>query len=145
MKQKHPKVGAGAVIIKDGKTLLAKRKGSHSSGMWGSFGGHVKFGETPIEAAKREAKEELGIEIDNFTFISCANLIKGDKHFLDISFMAEIISGKPTIQEPHRIEEIGWYPLDDLPTPLFEPVKIVLESLKTGKRYFEIKDIDERI
>lgn len=143
MDQNYPKIGAGAIIINDGKILLAKRKGSHNSGKWGSFGGHVKFGETPIEAAKREAKEELGIEIDNFTFATCMNLIIEDRHFLDISFIAELISGEPKIQEPHRIEEIRWFPLDDLPIPLFEPVRVVLESLKTGKNYFEIKDVDE--
>lgn len=139
MQQNHPKVGAGAVIINDGKVLLAKRKGSHGSGMWGSIGGHVKFGETPIEASKREAMEELGIEISNFTFVTCMNLIKEGKHYLDISFIAEVISGEPKIQELDRIEEIGWYSLDDLPSPLFEPVKVVLESLKTGENYFEIR------
>ena len=54
------KVGAGVVILKDGKTLLLKRKGSHSADCWGSAGGHVEFGETPAEAVKREAREELG-------------------------------------------------------------------------------------
>lgn len=138
--QSYPQIGAGAIIIKDGKTLLAKRKGSHGSGMWGSIGGHVKFGETPTDAVKREAMEELGIKIDNLQFVTCMNLLKENKHYLDITFTAEIISGESKIQEPHRIEETAWFPLDNLPTPLFEPVRIALESLRTGKNYFEIKD-----
>jgi len=107
LKLENPKVGAGVVIIKDGMTLLAKRKGSHSEGMWGSMGGHVEFGETPIETVKREAREELGIEIGNIKFVTCANLIREGKHYIDISFTAEIISGEPTIMEPHAIESIG--------------------------------------
>lgn len=134
-----PKVGAGVVIIKDGMTLLAKRKGAHGAGTWGSMGGHVEFGETPIEAVQREAKEELGIEIGNVQFASCMNLLRDGKHYVDVSFIAEIISGDPTIQEPDRIEEIGWYPLEQLPSPLFEPVRIVLEAIKTGDRYFEVR------
>lgn len=133
------KVGAGVVIIKDGKTLLAKRKGAHGAGMWGSMGGHVEFGESPMETCIREAREELGIEIGNLVFVTCMNLLREGKHYLDVSFTAELISGEPTIQEPERIEEIGWYPLDDLPVPLFEPVRAVLEALKTGEKYFEVR------
>lgn len=140
--ENSPKVGAGVVILRDGKTLLAKRKGSHGSGMWGTMGGHVEFGETPMEAAKREALEELGIEIGNLQFVSCLNLIREGKHYLDCSFTAELISGEPTIKEPDKIEEIGWYPVDALPSPLFEPVRVVLEGLKTGQQYFELKDGD---
>lgn len=106
--------------------------------MWGSMGGHVEFGETPIEAVKREAKEELDIEIGDLKFLTCTNLIKGEKHYLDIMFTAELVSGVPTIMEPDKIETIGWYPLDQLPSPLFEPIKIALEAVRTGQSYFEI-------
>lgn len=135
------KVGAGVVIIKDGKTLLAKRKGAHGSGMWGSMGGHVDFGESPIETVKREAMEELGVEIGNIEFAMCMNMIKDGKHYLDVSFTAEIVSGKPTIGEPEKIETIGWFSLDKLPSPLFPPVQAVLEAIKTDKKYFEVKEI----
>ena len=117
MQNKHPKVGAGAVIIEDGKILLAKRKGAHAQGFWGTVGGHVEFGESPVETTKREAKEELGIEIGNLKFASCLNLIKYGKHYVDISFTAEIISGVPKIMEPEKIEEIGWFDLENLPSP----------------------------
>jgi len=134
-----PKIGAGVVVIQDGMTLLAKRKGAHGEGMWGSMGGHVEFGESPVETVMREAKEELGINIGNVRFVSCTNMIKDGKHYLDVSFVAELISGEPKIQEPDRIEAIGWYPLSNLPQPLFDPVRIVLESLKTGEHYFEVR------
>lgn len=137
-KTKEIKVGAGAVIIRDGKTFLAKRRGSFHAGMWGSFGGYVEFGENPTETVVREAKEELGIELKNIQFASCANFIIGHLHYIDISFVAELKSGDPVIMEPERIEEIGWFSLDNLPTPLFEPVEVVLTSLREGKYYFEI-------
>lgn len=135
-----PKIGAGVVIIQNGRTLLAKRKGNHGTGMWGSMGGHVEFGETPREAVIREAKEELGVEIGKVEFAMCMNMIKGEKHYLDVSFTAEIVSGEPTIQEPDKIESLGWYLLDNLPSPLFPPVAAVLEAKKTEKRYFEVKE-----
>ncbi|MBI4276596.1 NUDIX domain-containing protein [Candidatus Uhrbacteria bacterium] len=138
--EKHIKVGAGVVIIKDGKTLLAKRKGSHAEGTWGSLGGHVEFGESPIEAVKREAREELGIELKNVTFASCTNMMKYGTQYLDVSFTAEIASGEPRICDAERIKSIGWYPLDQLPEPLFEPVRVVLDAIKSGKVYFESKE-----
>lgn len=42
-----PKVGVGALIIQDGRILLAKRKGSHDQRTYGSVGGHLEFGESP--------------------------------------------------------------------------------------------------
>lgn len=133
------KVGAGVVIIQNGKTLLAKRKGAHAAGSYGSLGGHVEFGESPIEAVKREALEELGIEIGNIKFSCCTNMIKYGQHYVDISFVAEIISGEPTIMEPDKIDSLGWYDLNNLPEPLFEPVKKVLDGLRKGEVYNEVR------
>jgi len=65
---------------------------------------------------------------------------KYEKHYIDISFTAEIVSGEPMICEPERIESIGWYDLDHLPEPLFEPVKLVLEALKTGQVFYEVEE-----
>lgn len=140
MSDSQIKVGVGVVIIKDGQTLLAKRKSKHANGVYGSCGGHMEFGERPIEAAKREAREELGVELGNLKFASCTSMRKYGKHYIDISFVGEIIGGEPTICEPDKIESIGWYPLDDLPEPLFEPVRIVLDAIKSGESYFEVHD-----
>jgi 8-oxo-dGTP diphosphatase len=137
------KVGAGIVIVKDGKTLLTKRRGSHAAGCWQCVGGHVEFGESPMETVKREAHEELGIEIGNLRLAACTNMIKYGKHYLDLTFAAEILVGEPRIIEPEKMEEIRWFPLDELPEPLFEPIRIALEARRTGEVYFEIKEINE--
>ena len=39
-----------------------------------------------------------------------------------------------------KVESIGWFDLDNLPNPLFEPVKIVLDAIQTKQVYFEIKE-----
>lgn len=140
MDSQHIKVGAGVVIIQDGKTLLAKRKGSFAAGYWGSLGGHVEFGETPIEAVKREAMEELGVEIGNIQFATCSDMQKFGKHYIDVSFTAEIVSGDPKICEPEKVDELGWFDLDNLPEPLFDPVRLVLNAMKSNQQYFETKE-----
>jgi 8-oxo-dGTP diphosphatase len=132
------KVGVGAVIIQNGKTLLTKRIGSHGENTYGSLGGHVEFGETPTEALKREAMEELGIDLENIQFLVCSNILKYNKHYVDITFTATIKSGTPRIMEPDRITSIEWYDVSNLPSPLFEPLAVAFKAVYENKSYFEI-------
>src|SRR5262245_31889419 len=56
------KVGIGVFIFNEaGHVLLGKRINSHGHGTWGLPGGHLEYGETPIECAIREAREETGL------------------------------------------------------------------------------------
>jgi ADP-ribose pyrophosphatase YjhB (NUDIX family) len=57
----RPKVGVAAIIIKDGKVLLGKRKSAHGQGTWNFPGGHLEYGESWQDCAKRETMEEAGI------------------------------------------------------------------------------------
>ena len=52
---------ATAYLVRDGKTLLHKHK---KLGLWLPPGGHIDAGETPDEAALREAREETGLDAD---------------------------------------------------------------------------------
>ena len=42
----------------------------------------------------------------------------------------------PVLAEPEAFTESGWFPLDDLPQPLFEAVRYALNSLGTGQYYY---------
>lgn len=61
----RPKVGIGVIVRKEGKVLLGKRKNSHGAGSWAFPGGHLEYGESWEECARREVKEETGIAIKN--------------------------------------------------------------------------------
>jgi len=132
------KVGVGVLIVENGKTLLTQRIGKLGGGTYGSLGGHVEFGESLIEALQREAMEELGITLKDIEFLVCSNIRRYSKHYIDISFTAKIEAGEPKIMEPDKIASLGWYNLDDLPSPLFEPIITALEALKSNQRFFEI-------
>lgn len=68
------KVGVGVMVLKDGKVLLSKRKGSHGSGEYAFPSGHLEYMEGFEECARRETKEECGIEIQNIKFLFLANV-----------------------------------------------------------------------
>jgi 8-oxo-dGTP diphosphatase len=52
------------LVEKEGRFLLAVRTKKPFPGCWSFPGGHVEKGETPYEAAKRELKEETGLDAD---------------------------------------------------------------------------------
>ena len=59
----RPYVGVGAVIVRDGKVLLVKRKHEPLAGQWSLPGGAVEVGETLEACLVREMREETGLEV----------------------------------------------------------------------------------
>lgn len=58
-----PKVAAGVFILEDGKVLLVQRLYEPLQGKWSLPAGFVDRGEDPREAARRECREETGLEV----------------------------------------------------------------------------------
>ncbi len=133
----YPKTGIAVMIIKDGTVLLGKRKGAHGAGDFAFPGGKLEWWETFADCARREVKEEAGIEIDNIRFLRLLNFRFYEKHFVDVGLLVDWKSGEPQVLEPAKCEGWEWYPLDNLPKPLFEGVKSSIEAYKTGKQYFD--------
>ena len=63
--------GAGIILIDDQDKVLLQHRANDISWYpdhWGIFGGQIEKGETPKQAAIREIKEEVGIEIADLKF-----------------------------------------------------------------------------
>ena len=60
-------LSASVFLHRGGEILILKRAGGYAGGGWFVPGGHVEFGETPLEAAVRETEEEAGITLDPAT------------------------------------------------------------------------------
>ncbi|MDD5043272.1 MAG: NUDIX domain-containing protein [Patescibacteria group bacterium] len=140
MENDKPKVGVGVMIFKDGKILLHKRKGSHGEGEYSFPGGHLEYMESFKDCAKRETREESGIEIKNIKFQYLANVKKyAPKHYVHIGVIADWENGEPKVMEPEKsIGEWDWYEIDNSPEPLFEMCKLAVESYKTKRNYFDL-------
>lgn len=140
----NPKVGVGVIVIKkQGQkkyVMLHQRKGNHAANYWGSGGGHLELGESLQAGALRELEEEAGsdLKVNNVSFLGVYNFTEMEpKHYVDISFVAEYVSGDPTNNAPNETTDWQWFDLDDLPKPLFPPVAIYLKALKSGEKFFD--------
>ena len=57
-----PRVGASAVLFRGEAVLLVERGGEPSEGLWSLPGGSIEAGETAEDAARREVREETGLD-----------------------------------------------------------------------------------
>ena len=116
-----PGVGCGLVIQRaDGRVLLCKRVKAPEAGFWNIVGGKVDLMERSIDAARREAEEESGLKIGAVDFLCLAEeiILADGQHWVSLIYVTRDFTGEPTLTEPDKLSDIGWFALDDLPQPL---------------------------
>jgi 8-oxo-dGTP diphosphatase len=118
-----PAVGIACFVWQDGKFLMGQRRGTHGKDTWSVPGGHLELGESWEECAIREITEETGMTIHNIRFLAATNDVfpESGKHYVSIWLEADWLGGEPTITEPDKYTDQGWYDFGSLPAPLFEP------------------------
>lgn len=128
--KKQARVGIGVFVFKDGKFLMGKRMGAHGEGSWSIPGGHLEFGESFEETAKREVSEETGLSIRNVHFGAVTNdyFQEEGKHYVTVWMLSDYESGVATILEPDKYIDQDWFDFNTLPTPLFFPWNQLLKS-----------------
>ena len=100
----------GCIILKDGKVLLIYEKiGQY----WGFPKGHIENNETEIETAKREVKEEVGLDVEidkekryELNYITDKGIDK-----TTVLYIAKPKSEKVVMQES-EVEEVQWCDYD---------------------------------
>ena len=139
MEHDQPKVGVGVMIVKNGSVLLGKRQGSHGAGEYAFPGGHLEYMEAFEQCARRETLEECGITIEHIRFQFVANVkTYAPQHYVHVGLLADWQSGTPEVLEPEASGSWEWYDLEDLPQPLFEMVRLAVDSHQTGRNYYDL-------
>ena len=96
----RPLVGVGVVVIKDRRVLLIRRGKSPRAGAWSLPGGRQRLGETVREAARRELREETGVEAEVTELLDVVDSITHDDagaivyHYTLVDFLAEWRAGE---------------------------------------------------
>ncbi len=111
----NPAVGAIVYVIKDGKVLFGVRSVEPNSGRLSLPGGFIDVNETAEQAAIREAKEELGIEVVLQTCLGTYATTYGGRPILNIVFVASSESQSITPGDDMNGGEPVWCELESLP------------------------------
>ena len=95
-----------AVIVRDGRILIAKRRSGISlANKWEFPGGKVEPDEAMVRCLKREVEEELGIKVEVDDFICMNNHVYSFGEIELFAYKAHIISGALQLKE---YDEVKW-------------------------------------
>lgn len=110
----YPRISPCVLVgILKGNRILLARSSRHKKGNFSIIAGFVESGETLEQAAIRETKEEVGIDITNLRYVGSQPW--PFPHSLMMGFTADYVAGEIVCQ-PREIEEAYWSDLDDLPS-----------------------------
>jgi 8-oxo-dGTP diphosphatase len=116
----------GLVIVDGGRFLALRRAAEPRKGLWELPGGFCDGWEHPADAARREAREELGVDVKLGDFIG---MYIGSYEFqgetlpvLDTYFHATLPPGARIVLDPAESSEHTWFPLVGAPRLAFPPM-----------------------
>ena len=126
---KHLEYIARVVLTQGKKTLLCRGK----KFSWYYFpGGHIEFGESSVEAIRREMREETGIAISNIKYVGMVENIfseQGKKHHeINLVFAAQCRNKNIISKEAHL--EFSWVENKDLARTAILPKRMKQSVIK---------------
>ena len=122
------RLAVGILVVRGGRVLLGRRRGSHGAGTWSAPGGRMEFGETVVDCARRELLEETGLYLRSAELGPFTNDIfhEAGQHYFTAMVIARDAEGEPENREPDKCEGWGWHDWQALPKPLFLPLQNLL-------------------
>lgn len=105
------------LFFREGKVLLARRfQTGYMDGHYSVPAGHLDGGESVTQAGVREAREELGLDLDPaaLSFASVLHRREGDER-IDFFLRVKVWPGEPVNAEPHKCDELRWVKVNALP------------------------------
>ncbi len=125
-------------LIRNGQVLLLRRfKTGYEDGNYSVVAGHLDGGEEIKHAMRREAREEVGIEIadEDLQIVGVMHRRSEDER-IDFFLTAEPWTGEVGNCEPEKCDQLLWCNLDRLPENVIPYVRRALENYRAG-RWFD--------
>ena len=101
----------GCIIFKDDKVLLIFQ---NNTNFWGFPKGHMEKGETELETAKREVKEEIGLDVDinpKYRYV-LHDVVRNEIDKTTILYLAKPTSNE-IVKQDSEIKEVKWLDFND--------------------------------
>ena len=128
-------IGIGVLILNEDqtKTLLLLRgpQAKNEPGTWSRPGGTVEYGETLEQAARREIKEEIDVDLVNLKQRELIDAIMPaeQQHWIAIGFWAQVVPGQELKNmEPQKHPEMRWFGKDEVPSNLYGASKPAIDA-----------------
>ncbi|RJR27809.1 MAG: (deoxy)nucleoside triphosphate pyrophosphohydrolase [Candidatus Latescibacterota bacterium] len=126
------KIVTAAIIVSDGKVLIARRRrGDSMEGLWEFPGGSLEPGETLQACLERELFEELGVDAVAGDVVAESSHCDEHGALRLVALRAEIVSGEPS---PAAHDEIAWVDPRDLAGYRLSPADVPIARLLFGEK-----------
>lgn len=149
MKRNRYAVAIHLLFLQGDQVLLSRRyrTGWHD-GEYSVPAGHVEAGETVTQAAVREAREEVGLDLDiaalevvhvmhRASDTGVDGMRAADDERVDFFLAVRRWAGEPVNAEPEKCDELAWFSLKVLPANVVPYVRTALGCVGEGVRYSE--------
>jgi 8-oxo-dGTP diphosphatase len=135
----RPAVTADSVVFcndSDGlSVLLIERANEPFKGCWAFPGGFMEMEEDAEDCAKRELKEETGLEIPTMRQLGAFTDVDRDPRGRMVSIAFYAVIEKFEVKGSDDAAQARWFPIDSIPPLAFDHDKILrmaLEEIKKG-------------
>ncbi len=113
----HPIVGVGGVVVRRGHVLLIRRGTEPFKGRWSIPGGLLELGEELAAGARRELKEETGLDVEPLEVLSVFDRImrEGQRvryHYVIIDYVCRCKGGR--LRPASDVLDARWVRREDL-------------------------------
>ncbi|GIW41722.1 MAG: hypothetical protein KatS3mg076_2299 [Candidatus Binatia bacterium] len=120
------------VVRSRGRVLLGRRARGAYAGLWCVPCGYVEWGEDVREAARRELREETSLEAEGLSLLAVhSNFHDPGRLTVGVWFRARGVRGVPRAGDD--LDEVAFFPLDDLPPLAFPTDRLVLDALRRSR------------
>ena len=116
--------------------LLIERANEPFKGCWAFPGGFMDMDENAEECAKRELKEETGLELGTMRQLGAFTEVDRDPRGRTVSIVYYAVIDKAEVKGSDDAAQARWFPIDSIPSLAFDHEKILamaLEKIKKGK------------
>jgi len=127
------------LFLRGDQILIARRRNTgYRDGEYSVPAGHLDGGETVLTAGVREAREEVGLELDQaqLEFVGVMHRLEDDER-VDFFVRVRTWSGEPVNNEPDKCDDLRWADLASLPENMVPYVRRAIGNHLNGRLFDE--------